>query len=89
MILVMGELNRAASTNVGHALYQALGYFNSLSEKRRKIAANKSWGSVYELVDMLNKDYPPCPGAPFKDNVKRAVSIYFNYKQCFDELNWD
>ena len=61
--------------------------YNSLPEKRRKDAVNKSWRVTNELVDMLNKDYIPCLRSLLKGDVKSAVSTYFDHKQCFNKFN--
>ena len=60
VILVIEELNGAASTRLGEALHIAANSFISLSEREKKEAVNRSWGSANKLVVMLNKDYPPC-----------------------------
>ena len=76
-VLAVDELDGPILTCLGHALRLIASSFNSLSEKRRKEEVLKSWGIKRELVDMLNREYPPCLGSLFKGNVESTVSNFW------------
>ena len=50
--------------------------FKSLSEKRRKQAVSKSCENGSKLIDMLNREYPPCLHYLFKGDVESTVSNF-------------
>ena len=54
------------------------------SIKRRKEAVSKLWVKKSNLVDMLNREYPPCLRSLLKGDVESTVSNFFNRKQCFN-----
>ena len=39
------------------------------------------------MVEMFNREYPPCLGFLFKGDVDSAVSSFFNEKKHFDQLS--
>ena len=86
MALAFQGLDGVASTRLGHALHLVANSLYSFSEKRRKDAVKRSWGSTNELVGMLNKEYPPCLEAQFRDDVESVVSAIFSQQQCFVQL---
>ena len=76
IILTLKELDGPASTRLGHALRLAASSFNSLLKKYRKEAVSKSRGIKSELVEMLNREYPPSLGSLFKGDVESTVSNF-------------
>ena len=88
VVLAIEELDGAASTCFEHALHLAATLSNSVSKKRRKDAVKKAWDSTSELVGMLNEDFS-IPRSPLQSYMKREGSRHFNYKQHFDQPNWD
>ena len=75
IMLATEDLNRVASTFLGHALCLAASSFDGLSDIRRK-EVNKSWNSTNELLGMLNKD--SLPGKLLYGNVENITSTYLN-----------
>ena len=46
VMLSLKELDGPTSTSVGHVLRLVASFLNSLSERRRKEAVSKSWGTI-------------------------------------------
>ena len=59
IVLALTELDSPASACLGYELRLEVSTFNSLSEKR-KVVVLKSWVNKSELVDIVNREFPPC-----------------------------
>ena len=58
IILGIEELDRAASSWLGHVVCLAASSFNALLNKRRKEAVGMSWDSTNKLAGMCNMAHP-------------------------------
>ena len=86
-MLALEELDGPTSTQLGNSLTFTASSFTSLSEMHRKEAVLKSWGNKSELVEMLNRECPPCLVSLFKGEVYSDVRNFFDRRQYFDQLS--